>query len=141
LKGELIQAVQAVRRGDDRGRHTTTHRHLILLPSGALMIDTPGMRELQAWSGFDGLPETFPEIESLAQQCHFRDCQHQQEPGCAIQQALADGHLDQGRFLNYQKLQRELHYLVRKQDQRAALVEKERWKKVHKSLRNHPKYQ
>jgi ribosome biogenesis GTPase len=141
LKGEPIQTVQAVRQGDDRGRHTTTHRQLILLPSGALMIDTPGMRELQVWSGAEGLPETFPEMERLAQQCHFRNCQHQQEPGCAIQQALADGHLDQRRFLNYQKLQRELHYLTRKQDQRAALAERERWKKVHKSLRNHPKYQ
>ncbi|MBM0744950.1 ribosome small subunit-dependent GTPase A (plasmid) [Phormidium sp. CLA17] len=141
LNGEPIQTVQAVRQGDDRGKHTTTHRQLILLPSGALMIDTPGMRELQVWSGTEGLPETFPEIETLAQQCHFRDCQHQQEPGCAVQQALVDGHLDQGRFLNYQKLQRELHYLTRKQDQRAALAEKERWKKIHKSLRNHPKYQ
>jgi ribosome biogenesis GTPase len=141
LNGEPMQTVQAVRPGDDRGRHTTTHRQLILLPSGALMIDTPGMRELQAWSGVEGLPETFPEIERLAEQCHFRDCQHQQEPGCAIQQALADGHLDQGRFLNYQKLQRELHYLTRKQDQRATLAEKERWKKIHKSLRQHPKYQ
>lgn len=141
LNAEPIQAVQAVRRGDDRGRHTTTHRELILLPSGALMIDTPGMREIQVWSGAEGLPEIFPEIETLAQQCHFRDCRHQQEPGCAIQQTLADGHLDQGRFLSYQKFQRELHYLTRKQDQRAALAEKERWKKVHKSLRNHPKYQ
>ncbi|MBD1852093.1 ribosome small subunit-dependent GTPase A [Leptolyngbya sp. FACHB-711] len=140
LNSEPLQTVQAVRRRDDRGRHTTTHRQLILLPSGALMIDTPGMREIQVWSGAEGLTETFPEIETLAQQCHFRDCQHQQEPGCAIQQALADGHLDQGRFLNYQKLQRELYYLARKQDQRATLAEKERWKKIHKSLRNHPKY-
>lgn len=99
LKGEPIQTVQDVRRGDDRGKHTTTHRQLILLSSGALLIDTPGMREIQVWSGTEGLPETFPEIETLAQQCHFRDCQHQQEPGCAIQQALADGHLDQHRFL------------------------------------------
>lgn len=141
LNGAPVQTVQAVRSGDDRGRHTTTHRQLIQLPSGAVMIDTPGMRELQAWSGVEGLPETFPEIERLAKHCYFRDCQHQQEPGCAVQQALADGHLDQSRFLNYQKLQRELHYLAGKQDQRAALVEKERWKKIHKSLRYHPKYQ
>jgi ribosome biogenesis GTPase / thiamine phosphate phosphatase len=141
LKGEAIQTVQAVRQGDDRGKHTTTHRQLIPLPCGALMIDTPGMREVQAWSGTEGLPETFADIETWAEQCHFRNCQHDQEPGCAIQQALTDGHLDVGRFLNYQKLQRELHHLARKQDQRAALVEKERWKKVHKSMRNHPKYQ
>lgn len=141
LKGEPVQAVQAVRQGDNRGRHTTTHRQLIPLPSGALIIDTPGMREIQLWSGTEGLPETFADVEALVQQCHFRTCQHHQEPGCMIQQALADGQLDIGRFLNYQKLQRELHYLTRKQDQRATLVEKERWKKIHKSLRNHPKYQ
>lgn len=141
LKGEVVQAVQAVRQGDDRGRHTTTQRQLIALPSGALMIDTPGMRELQVWSGVEALPETFTDIAALAQQCRFHDCQHDQEPGCAIQQALTDGQLDAGRFLNYQKLQRELDYLTRKQDQRANLAEKERWKKIHKSLRQHPKYQ
>lgn len=141
LKGEAVQAVQAVRQGDDRGRHTTTHRQLIVLPSGALLIDTPGMRELQVWSGSEALPETFTDIEALAQQCRFHDCQHTQEPGCAVQQALADGQLDAGRLLNYQKLQRELHHLARKQDQRANLAEKERWKKIHKELRQHPKYQ
>jgi ribosome biogenesis GTPase len=141
LSGEQVQAVQAVRDGDDRGRHTTTHRQLIPLPSGALMIDTPGMRELQLWSGSEGLPETFADIEALAQQCRFRDCQHEQEPGCAVQQALADGRLDSSRFANYQKLQRELAHVARKQDQRANLAEKERWKKIHKLLRNHPKYQ
>lgn len=140
LKGEAIQAVQAVRDGDDRGKHTTTHRQLIPLPSGALIIDTPGMRELQLWSGLEGLPETFADIEDLAQRCHFRNCQHDQEPGCAVQQALADGQLDPGRLVNYQKLQRELTYQVRKQDQRANLMEKQRWKKIHKSLRDHPKY-
>jgi ribosome biogenesis GTPase len=139
LKGEPVQAVQAVRQRDDRGKHTTTHRHLILLPSGALMIDTPGMREIQVWSGAEGLPETFADVENLAQQCRFRDCQHQQEPGCAIRQALAEGQLDPERLLSYQKLQRELDYQTRKQDQRANLVEKERWKKIHKSLRNHQK--
>lgn len=141
LKGEPVQAVQAVRQGDDRGRHTTTHRQLIPLPSGALLIDTPGMREIQLWSSTEGLPETFADIETLVQQCRFRNCQHEQEPGCAIQQAIEDGQLDPKRFLNYQKMQRELHYLTCKQDQRAHLAEKERWKKIHKSLRNHSKYQ
>lgn len=141
LKGEAVQAVQVVRERDDRGKHTTTHRELIPLPSGALIIDTPGMRELQVWSGVEALPETFTDIEELAQQCRFRNCQHDQEPGCAIQEALARGQVELGRFLNYQKLQRELHYLTRKQDQRANQVEKERWKKIHKSLRKHPKYQ
>jgi ribosome biogenesis GTPase len=86
-------------------------------------------------------PDSSTIVEALAQNCHFRNCQHHQEPGCAVQQALTDGQLDSERFLNYQKLQRELDYLMRKQDQRANLAEKERWKKIHKSLRNHPKYQ
>ena len=140
LKGETVQAVQAVREADHRGRHTTTHRQLIPLPAGALLIDTPGMREIQVWSGAEGLPETFPEIEALAEQCRFRNCQHDREPGCAIQQALADGDLDAERFHNYRKLQRELGYLSRKQDQRAQRLEQDRWKKIHKSLRNHPKW-
>lgn len=139
LKGETVQAVQAVRMGDDRGKHTTTHRQLIPLPSGALMIDTPGMRELQLWAGTEGLPETFSDIETLAEHCHFRNCQHEKEPDCAIQQALVDGTLDRKRFLNYQKLQREAQHLARKQDQRASLVEKERWKKIHKAQRDRPK--
>ncbi len=139
LKGEAVQAIQAVRVGDDRGKHTTTHRQLIPLPSGALIIDTPGMRELQIWSGAEGLPETFNEIEILTEQCHFRNCQHEQEPGCAIQQALADGHLDPKRFFNYQKLQREINHLARKQDQQASLVEKQRWKKIHQAQRDHYK--
>lgn len=140
LKGETIQAVQPVRRGDRRGRHTTTHRELIVLPMGGSIIDTPGMREIQVWAGDEGLQETFADIEVLAQQCRFRNCQHGNEPGCALQQALDDGTLDESRFFSYQKLQRELHYLTRKQDQKASLAEKERWKKIHKALRNHYKH-
>jgi ribosome biogenesis GTPase len=139
LAGKAIQSVQAVRQGDDRGKHTTTHRELIILPSGGLLMDTPGMREIQIWTGDEGLQETFADIKSLAMQCRFHDCRHEQEPGCAVQEALADGTLDYQRFLNHQKLQKELNYLSRKQDQRAALVEKEKWKKIHKSLRKHPK--
>jgi ribosome biogenesis GTPase / thiamine phosphate phosphatase len=136
-----VQTVQAVRLGDDRGKHTTTHRQLIMLPSGALIIDTPGMRELQIWSATEGLPETFMDIETLVEQCRFRNCQHERETACAIQQALAVGQLDSKRFLNYQKLQREAQHLARKQDQRATLAEKERWKKTTKASRKHHKYQ
>lgn len=141
LKGELVQTVQAVRLGDDRGKHTTTHRQLIMLPSGALIIDTPGMRELQVWSATEGLPETFMDIETLVEQCRFRNCQHEGEPGCAIQEALTGGQLDPKRFLNYQKLQREAQHLARKQDQRSTLAEKKRWKKMTKASRNYTKYQ
>lgn len=134
-----IQAVQSVRKGDSRGRHTTTHRELIILPSGGLLIDTPGMRELQMWTGSEGLQETFTDIDTLAKLCRFRDCQHDQEPGCAVQQAILEGTLDAQRFRNYQKLQQELEYLNRKQDQKAYLAEKEKWKRIHKAQRKHHK--
>ncbi len=140
LVGQDIQAVQSVRIGDNRGRHTTTHRELIILPSGGLLIDTPGMREIQMWASFDGLQETFADIESLATLCRFRNCKHEKEPGCAVQQALLDGTLDEERFGNYQKLQQELDYLNRKQDQKAYLAEKEKWKKITKFQRKNRKY-
>lgn len=135
LIGKQVQVVGEVRQGDDRGRHTTTHRELLVLPSGGLLIDTPGMREVQIWAGEESLQETFADIETLAKQCRFHDCQHDTEPGCAVRQALEDGTLDYQRFLNHQKLQKELDYLVRKQDQKAQLAEKEKWKKITKSLR------
>ncbi len=140
LKEAAIQAVQPVRQGDDRGRHTTTNRELILLPTGSLIIDTPGMREIQIWAGDESLQGTFADIEALAEECRFRNCQHNNEPGCAVQQALVEGELDYSRFLSYQKLQKELNYLIRKQDQRSQLAEKERWKKIHKAMRHHHKH-
>ncbi|NJK73805.1 MAG: ribosome small subunit-dependent GTPase A [Microcoleus sp. SU_5_6] len=140
LLPEATQTVQPVRQSDDRGKHTTTHRELIVLPTGGLIIDNPGMRELQIWAGDTGLQETFADIETLAQQCRFRNCQHDNEPGCAVQQALAEGKLDDSRFLSYQKLQKELNYLARKQDRGEYLAEKERWKKIHKAMRNHHKH-
>lgn len=139
LKGDAHQAVQPVRLGDSRGRHTTTHRELIALPDGGLIIDTPGMREIQLWSSDTGLADTFADIEAWAESCQFRDCQHQREPGCAVQQAIAQGDLELSRLRNYQKLQRELDYISRKQDQRASLIERDRWKRIHKAMRHHPK--
>lgn len=138
LAQKEIQAVNSLRK-DERGRHTTTHRELIILPSGGLLIDTPGMREIQFWNGSEGFQETFTEISELASLCRFRDCQHDTEPGCAVQQALLDGTLDEERFDSYQKLQQELAYMTRKQDKKASLVEKEKWKKIHKAIRKNPK--
>ena len=135
----MVQAVKAVRQGDDRGRHTTTHRELILLPNGSLIIDTPGMREIQIWASENSLQSTFEDIETLAQKCRFRNCQHGQEPGCAIQEALQSGNLDYSRFLSYQKLQKELNYLSQKQDQKVYIDTKKRWKKITKSMKNHHK--
>lgn len=140
LIGTSVQKVQTVRQGDDRGRHTTTNRQLLPLPSGAMLIDTPGMREIQIWAGDEGLQDAFGDIETLARRCHFRDCQHDREPGCAVRQALADGTLHKKRFSSYQKLQKELHYLSVRQDKKAALVEKEKWKQIHKAIRNHYKF-
>ncbi|MEQ8973869.1 MAG: hypothetical protein RIE73_26190 [Coleofasciculus sp. C1-SOL-03] len=105
-----------------------------------MLIDTPGIRELQIWADEDSLADTFTDIDTLAQHCRFRDCQHQDEPSCAVQQALEDGTLDSQRFLSYQKLQKELSYLARKQDQKASLAEKEKWKKITKALRHKHKH-
>ena len=130
LLGRELLKTQEVRETDDRGRQTTTRRELIVLPSGGLLMDTPGMRELQLWGGDEGIKEAFEDIAELAQQCPFRDCQHGPEPGCAVQQALEDGTLDPGRFASFQKLQKEITYLNRRQDKPAELLEKERWKKI-----------
>lgn len=133
------QATRPVRADDSRGRHTTTHRQMLLLPSGALLIDTPGMRELQLWATTDGLEGTFADIDALAQQCRFRDCQHQTEPGCAVQAAIASGQLDSHRLHSYQKLQKEHQWLERRQDQQASLNTKRRWKQMTKAMRHNAK--
>lgn len=101
-----------------RGRHTTTHRELVRLPGGALLLDTPGMRELQLWADESALNETFADVAELARQCRFTDCAHGSEPGCAVGAALADGTLPQVRWESYRKLQRELHSLALRQDAR-----------------------
>ncbi|CAM3263590.1 ribosome small subunit-dependent GTPase A [Sporolactobacillus spathodeae] len=138
LCGKAVQKVHAVRERDTRGRHTTTSRDLLLLPSGGIIIDTPGMRELQLWTASDGaFSQSFADIDQLAQNCHFSDCSHQSEPGCAVQAALLSGALDLGRWTSYQKLQREQAFLKRKIDKRALSAEKERWKKISKQMRRH----
>ncbi|MBT5330202.1 MAG: ribosome small subunit-dependent GTPase A [Porticoccaceae bacterium] len=107
LVGEQIQATAEIREDDEKGRHTTTHRSLLSIPGGAMIIDTPGMRELQLADCEAGVSTTFADIEELAIQCRFSDCQHQSEPGCAVQAALRAEELDQRRFDNYGKLLRE----------------------------------
>ncbi|MGE5554375.1 MAG: ribosome small subunit-dependent GTPase A [Betaproteobacteria bacterium] len=135
LCGQKIQATGEVRRSDDRGRHTTTRRELVRLPGGGLVIDTPGMRELQLWTTEEGLDEAFSDVARLAERCRFGDCCHAEEPGCAVRQALEDGSLDPARYESYLKLQKELAYLERRQDQRAQLAEKEKWKRIHLEAR------
>ena len=118
LVGTELLAVQEIRE-DGRGRHTTSHRQLVPLPDGGMMLDTPGMRELQLWDADSGMEAAFQDLESLAGQCRFADCSHGREPGCAVRAALAEGTLDVERFESWRKLQRELERLARKQDGRA----------------------
>ena len=135
LLGAQCQHTASVRESDSRGRHTTSHRELFRLPSGWLLVDTPGLRELQLWAGGEALDRAFSDIEELAQECRFRDCRHQGEPGCAVARAVAEGSLDEARLANFDKLQREVAYTNRRQDQASALAEKRRWKAIHKAQR------
>lgn len=135
LVGERAQFTQEVRDADDKGRHTTTQRELLVTPAGALVIDTPGMRELAPWVPPGQLHIAFPEIAALADRCRFRDCSHTTEPGCAIVAALADGRLDPGRWQSYERLRRESAYEVRRADPRAGRQTKSEWKKLTKQLR------
>lgn len=117
LLGESQFKTGEVREDDSRGRHTTSHRELVVLPDGGLVIDTPGLRELQLWGDEEDLHSVFTDIETLASACRFRDCQHDTEPGCAIHEALDSGELDRDRFESYNKLKRELAYLERRQSE------------------------
>jgi ribosome biogenesis GTPase len=127
---------QPIRAHDDRGRHTTTTRQLFLLFSGALVLDTPGLRELQLWEAEGGVQMAFEEIEARASQCRFRDCTHRNEPGCAVREALADGTLDERRFQSYVKLKREMRHMILRQDGRAERLERQRWKKLARLARD-----
>jgi ribosome biogenesis GTPase len=113
-----------------RGRHTTTFRELILLPSGGMVIDTPGMRELQVWGDEEGLKQVFDDIEELALNCRFRDCRHENEPDCAIQKVINNGTLSPKRLESYLKLKKEFAYLTNRLTMKASAVEKARWKKI-----------
>jgi ribosome biogenesis GTPase len=125
-------------REDGRGRHTTTRRELVLLPTGGIVIDTPGMRELQLWTADDGIGAAFQDVEELAAQCRFSDCAHDTEPDCAIQAALADGTLDPERLDSYERLQRELRRLAAKIDKRARAEERKRVRAFSRSIRQLP---
>ncbi len=107
LTGHNTQATGAIRENDAKGRHTTTRRSLVSTPMGALIMDTPGMRELQLAGSEEGITATFHDIESLAKRCRFGDCRHHNEPGCAVRNAIKHGELEERRFLNFEKLQRE----------------------------------
>jgi ribosome biogenesis GTPase / thiamine phosphate phosphatase len=130
-----------VRESDHRGRHTTTHRELVRLPGGALLIDTPGMRELQLWSADAGVAETFDDIVIIGRECHFADCAHEHEPRCAVKQAVAEGRLDAARLESFHKLQKELSSLAVRQDVLAQQTEKKKLRAMFRAFRKqeHPK--
>ena len=137
LLGEERQKTREVRARDGKGRHTTTHRELILLEGGGLLMDTPGMRELQLWDVDEGMEETFADIEALALDCRFPNCGHTQEPGCAVLAAIEGGDLAPERLASYLKLQAELKRLGVQQDRLNKLAEKRRAKVATKAFNRH----
>ena len=134
LYGRELLAVREIR-DDGKGRHTTSHRQLVALPAGGLIIDTPGMRELQLWETEEGVDQAFEDIADFATGCRFRDCAHESEPGCAVLGAIQAGDLAQTRLDSYRKLLRELAALERKRDKRLASAESKKWKVLNKDAR------
>jgi len=138
---QLVMETRGISADGVRGRHTTTHRELVLLPSGALILDTPGMRELGLWDADAGVSSAFAEIEALVAQCRFHDCRHTTEPGCTVREALSNGSLDSERWAAYGKLQRELAFLERKNDPIARTESRKVWIRRHKDYRARKKFE
>jgi ribosome biogenesis GTPase / thiamine phosphate phosphatase len=135
-----LAATGEVRAFDGKGRHTTTRRELFHLPGGALLLDTPGLREFRVWALDEGLAQAFPDVEVLAAQCRFRDCRHESEPGCAVLAAAAAGTIDADRLTSYRKLRAEMAYLERKVDPQARAAAVAKHKTALKTLKYHLKY-
>jgi ribosome biogenesis GTPase len=139
LLGDERQRTHEVRTSDSRGRHTTTTRQIFRMPGGWLLMDLPGLREVQLWSNAEqpkqNLEASFDDIQALAAECRFRDCTHSAEPGCAVNAAK----LDPARLANFQKMQKELAHLERKTNPRLAKETRAKWNAIEKSVRSHPK--
>jgi ribosome biogenesis GTPase / thiamine phosphate phosphatase len=129
IVGTDLMRTRSIHRSGE-GRHMTSHRQLVQLPQGGMIIDTPGLREAQLWEGEGALGDIFEDIEELALRCRFSDCAHASEPGCAIKASLADGSIDAARFQSYRKLQRELRAIAAKTDARIRLEERRKWKQI-----------
>jgi ribosome biogenesis GTPase len=125
------------RQDDSRGRHTTTHRELFTLPTGALLIDTPGIRSLEVVGASEGIETAFDDVIDLATRCRFSDCRHEGEPGCAVQAAIAEGSLAEERLAGHRKLEREAAHAERRGDPRALAEERRRWRAINKSVSRH----
>ncbi|MFC1640453.1 ribosome small subunit-dependent GTPase A [Patescibacteria group bacterium] len=132
LRGTDEIEVKEVSSLGSRGAHTTTHRELIQLPEKGMVIDTPGMRELQVWGDDAGLKQAFDDVEQLARDCHYKDCAHDGEPGCAVAQAIESGQLDAARLQSYNKLKKEYEYISMRQTMTPDAIEKKRWKEIRK---------
>ncbi len=137
LLGHERMRTSAVREDDSRGRHTTTHRELVRLPGGALLIDTPGIRSLGVAGASEGIDRAFADIAALAASCRFSDCRHEAEPGCAVQAALADGTLSPERYASHRKLEREAAHVARSGDVLARAAERRRWRIIQTSVKGH----
>jgi ribosome biogenesis GTPase len=138
LAGKVVMETGGLRKGDGRGRHTTRHRQLLVMPDGAILIDTPGLRELQVWEG--DIDSAFSDIAELAAQCKFNDCAHSTEPDCAVREALETGDLDEGRWTNYVKLQRELRSIEARSSRRIQRELKSRWRARARETRRARRY-
>jgi ribosome biogenesis GTPase len=135
LLGGTERATSEVRSSDDKGRHTTTRRELCVTPSGLIVIDTPGVRELGLWDASAGLSAAFPDIVELAASCRFNDCAHAGEPGCAVRDAVEQGRLPAARLERYERLLREIEHNDARADQHRSHDQKKRWKSIHKGMR------
>src|SRR5258707_503372 len=140
LLGQTVQEVRPVRESDSRGRHTTTTRELFVLPGGALLMDTPGLREMQLWDAEDGVAQVFADIDALAGECRFGDCRHEREPGCAVEAAFDAGTLDPARLENRRKLIWEQEFLRRKLDPEARAEHNQRIKQLMRGVREMYRY-
>jgi ribosome biogenesis GTPase len=136
LFGQEVMKTAEIRQNDKRGRHTTTRRELFLLPNGALLVDSPGLREAALWAAEASVDDAFPDVASLAGKCRFRDCRHSGEPGCAVQEALAAGSLDSRRYESYLDFKREARYHRLAAGESAQRLERLRWKKISKLAKN-----
>lgn len=136
LAGREVMKVNRIRHGDDQGTHTTTHREIIYIGQGVMLMDTPGMRELGIWDDGSGVDQTFSEISALTDQCRFKDCQHGNEPGCAIRHALEEGTLNLDRYEAYLKLKKEARYIEMKSNQKLRQEEQKKWKDISKFAKN-----
>jgi ribosome biogenesis GTPase len=137
LAGREVQPVREIR-DDDRGRHTTSARRLVVLPGGAMILDTPGMRTALMWEGEEGLGRVFEDVEGLAGGCRFRDCRHDTEPGCAVRRAVRAGELSEDRLAAYRKLEREIRHQAARTDVHLRQAERKRWRRIHLEARRRP---